>query len=60
MIRFFRRNRPTPAPFRLTPSEAITASAWGLSQLDWLDLPDSQRAYYRENLTHAPRFKGAP
>lgn len=56
MLRFFRRQRPATPPARLAPSEAITASAWGISDHEWRRLPDKARAHARENITNAPHF----
>jgi hypothetical protein len=57
VIRFFRRKRPaTPVDTRLTPSEAITASAWGISPYEWGRLNDKARAHARANITKAPNF----
>jgi hypothetical protein len=56
VIRFFRRQRPAPPPPRLTPDEAITASAWGYTEQGWLNLTPQDRAKARTDLTKAPRF----
>ena len=56
MLRFFRRQRPAPQP-RLTVSEALTASAWGLDESGWLRAADKDRGHMRDNLVHAPNFK---
>ena len=56
MLRFFRKQAPTP-PARLEPIEAITASAWEFNEHGWNQLSNEQRAYYRRNLTKAPRYK---
>jgi hypothetical protein len=59
MLRFFRKQRPVTAPTRLSVSEAITASAWGIDEYEWLRLTDRARAHARLNITHAPNFTGA-
>ena len=58
MLRFFRRRRPAPAPFRLPVSEALAASAHGFTEAGWLNLTDQKRAHYRATITTADRFKG--
>ena len=57
MLRFFKRRRPQHRVTGLVPSEAIVASAWGLSECDWLGLTDFERAECRRNVTAAPRFQ---
>ena len=56
MIRWFRRQRPAPTDNRLTLSEALTASAWGISEHEWRRLTDKARAHARANITNAPHF----
>ena len=33
-----------------------TAYVWGLTLTDWYNLPDTDRADRRRNITQAPRF----
>ncbi len=58
MIRWFRRKRPTPpiTPARIEGIDKATMHAWGLSPLDWADMPSMDRVWHRENLTKAPYF----
>lgn len=56
MLRFFKRRRPQHRAVGLRPSEAITASAWGLSEGQWRGLTDFERAECRRNITAAPRW----
>ena len=56
MLRFFRRQRPAPTDNRLSLSEALTASAWGITEYEWLRLTDQARAHARANITNAPYF----
>ena len=51
----FRRTRPTPAPPRMDPHEALVLSAWGFTPAQWSALTNPQRAYFRKNYTKAPR-----
>ena len=57
MIRWFRRQRPAPpVDTRLPLSEALTASAWGISEHEWRRLPETARQHARANITKAPHF----
>lgn len=57
MIGFFRWRRPAPpVDNRLPLSEALTASAWGISEHEWRRLPEQARAHARANIVHAPHF----
>lgn len=56
MLRFFRRQRPvTPEDNRLPLPDALTASAWGISDHEWRRLTDKDRQHARDNITHARR-----
>lgn len=41
---------------RISRVDADTAHAWGLTLTQWDDAPERDRAYWRENVTHAPNF----
>jgi len=56
MRNIFKRRRPQHRAERLSPSEALIASAWGLSEGDWRGLTDFERAECRRNITAAPRW----
>jgi hypothetical protein len=57
MIRWFRRRRPTPAPQPvISRTDADTMNAWEIRFIEWNNLTDQGRAWYRENLTKAPHF----
>jgi hypothetical protein len=51
-----RRRKPTPDLMppvtQLTLSEALAASAAGLTGPEWLALTDTQRAEHRTNISH--------
>lgn len=49
-MRWFRRRRPAPEPvWTIAIQDAQCANDVGLSYLDWMDLIDERRAWYRAN-----------
>ena len=58
MLKFFRRRSPRHRATLTRPSvaEALTMSAWNLTEDQWHSLTDFERAECRRNIVTAPRF----
>lgn len=58
ILKFFRRRSPRHrADTRPSVAEALTMSAWNLTEDQWHSLSDFERAECRRLVTTAPRFQ---
>ena len=57
MLKYFRKRRPQHRVEALPVADAITASAWELSEAQWRSLSDFERRECRRLVTTAPRFQ---
>jgi hypothetical protein len=57
MRNIFKRRRPEPAPETVTTqADILTAHAWGMTLTEWWAERDDARAWFRRNVSQAPKF----